>query len=93
MATYQAPRIPEWPGQWQLASFNCIRTSKNPGQLQPGDVLVMGAGNSGADIALDVAKSHRTWLSGRDRHVPFGSTALSRGSFFPASSAWCSTGF
>jgi len=73
MATYQAPRIPEWaramaPGVVQLHS----NQYKNPSQLQPGDVLVVGAGNSGADIALDVAKSHRTWLSGRDPgHVPF----------------------
>jgi putative flavoprotein involved in K+ transport len=35
-------------------------------------VLLVGAGNSGADIALDVARSHRTWLSGRHPgNVPF----------------------
>src|SRR3954468_486710 len=67
MATYQAPRIPAWaraiaPTVVQLHSSQY----KNAGQLQPGDVLIVGAGNSGADIALDVAKSHRTWLSGRD---------------------------
>ncbi len=28
---------------------------RNPGQLRPGGVLVVGAGNSGCDIALDVA--------------------------------------
>jgi putative flavoprotein involved in K+ transport len=36
----------------------------NPSQLQPGEVLVVGAGHSGADIALDVAAKHKTWLSG-----------------------------
>jgi putative flavoprotein involved in K+ transport len=35
-------------------------------------VLIVGAGNSGADIAMDVARSHRTWLSGRHPgNVPF----------------------
>jgi putative flavoprotein involved in K+ transport len=34
-------------------------------------VLLVGAGNSGADIALEVVREHPTWLSGRDTgHVP-----------------------
>ena len=38
---------------------------RNPSQLR-GDVLVVGAGNSGAEIALDAAGArNRTWLSGR----------------------------
>jgi putative flavoprotein involved in K+ transport len=37
---------------------------RNPGQLQPGGVLLVGAGNSGCDIAMDVAGSHATWLAG-----------------------------
>jgi putative flavoprotein involved in K+ transport len=45
---------------------------QNPSQLRDGGVLIVGAGNSGAEIALDVVGSHRTWLSGRDTgHVPF----------------------
>jgi putative flavoprotein involved in K+ transport len=44
---------------------------RNLSQLRPGGVLVVGAGNSGADIALEAATSHPTWLSGPDRgHVP-----------------------
>jgi putative flavoprotein involved in K+ transport len=40
---------------------------RNPGALPPGSVLVVGAGNSGAQIALELAESGRpTWLSGRD---------------------------
>jgi len=35
-------------------------------------VLIVGAGNSGADIAMDISSSHKTWLSGRHPgHVPF----------------------
>ncbi|WP_116201510.1 flavin-containing monooxygenase [Amycolatopsis circi] len=36
-----------------------------PSQLRDGGVLVVGAGNSGADIALEVSRDHRTYLSGR----------------------------
>jgi putative flavoprotein involved in K+ transport len=38
----------------------------SPAQLRPGGVLVVGAGNSGAEIALEVAQAHETWLSGRN---------------------------
>jgi putative flavoprotein involved in K+ transport len=38
---------------------------RGPHQIGPGDVLVVGAGNSGADIALEIAATHRTFLSGR----------------------------
>ncbi len=45
---------------------------QRPSQLQEGAVLVVGAANSGAEIALDVAMSHPVWLSGRHPgHVPF----------------------
>jgi putative flavoprotein involved in K+ transport len=41
-------------------------------QLRPGGVLLVGAGNSGADIAIEVSRTHRTWLSGPDKgQVPF----------------------
>src|SRR5262249_41417990 len=40
---------------------------RNPAQLTAGDVLVVGAGNSGADIALELSATHRTWLSGPDK--------------------------
>lgn len=37
---------------------------RSPSQLQPGSVLVVGAGNSGGEIAVDVSRSRRTLLSG-----------------------------
>jgi putative flavoprotein involved in K+ transport len=45
---------------------------RNPSQFRDGAVLVVGAGNSGADISLDaVGAGHPTWLSGPERgHVP-----------------------
>jgi putative flavoprotein involved in K+ transport len=39
---------------------------RSPAQLRDGDVLVVGAGNSGAEIAFETARTHTTWLSGRD---------------------------
>src|SRR5436305_263194 len=36
-------------------------------QLAPGGVLIVGAGNSGADIAIETSKMHPTWLSGPDK--------------------------
>ena len=45
------------------APFQGVR---NPSQIQEGGVLVVGAGNSGAEIAIELAPHHRTWLSGPD---------------------------
>jgi putative flavoprotein involved in K+ transport len=48
------------------------RDYHSPSQLQDGAVLVAGASNSGAEIALDVAGRHPTWLAGRDvGEIPF----------------------
>ena len=45
---------------------------RNPSQLQPGPVLVVGASHSGPDIALEVATEHPTTLSGPYRgEIPF----------------------
>jgi putative flavoprotein involved in K+ transport len=40
---------------------------RNPSQLREGAALVVGAGNSGVEIALDAARAgHLTYLAGRD---------------------------
>ena len=73
MSTFQVPRVPPFagdlsPGIVQLHSAGY----RNPSQLQEGGVLVVGAGNSGAEIALEVAGRHPTWLAGKESgHVPF----------------------
>jgi putative flavoprotein involved in K+ transport len=63
---FQSPRVPGFgtelnPDIRQLHSCQYRR----PAQLGDGDVLVVGAANSGADIALELSRTHRTWLSGR----------------------------
>jgi putative flavoprotein involved in K+ transport len=73
MASFQKRVLPEFAGELDPSIVQMHSSEyRNPGQLQPGDVLLVGAGNSGAEIGLDVVRSHRTWLSGRDvGHVPF----------------------
>ena len=45
---------------------------KNPEQVQPGPVLVVGASHSGGDIAYELAADHHVILSGRDTgEIPF----------------------
>ncbi|NND07959.1 MAG: NAD(P)-binding domain-containing protein [Saprospiraceae bacterium] len=45
---------------------------KNPSQYRPGGVLVVGASDSGCEIAMEAVATHETWLSGRHPgHVPF----------------------
>ncbi len=41
------------------------RHYRNASQLQPGPVLVVGVGNSGAEIALETSRTHETWLAGK----------------------------
>jgi putative flavoprotein involved in K+ transport len=73
MSNYQVPKTPAFadeldPSIFQLHSGNY----NNPSQLSDGDVLVVGGGNSGAEIALDVADGRRVWLAGNHTgHVPF----------------------
>ncbi|MGH8775957.1 MAG: flavin-containing monooxygenase [Jiangellaceae bacterium] len=70
---YHSPFVPDFPSELdpsivQLHSREC----RDPSQLRDGGVLVVGAGNSGAEIAADVSSTHRTWISGRDTgHLPF----------------------
>ncbi|HKO47825.1 MAG TPA: FAD-dependent oxidoreductase [Polyangiaceae bacterium] len=74
MASYQEPRV---PGFAQELSPDLVQLHssayRGPEQLREGPVLIVGAGNSGAEISLEVAKAgHRVWLSGRDTgQVPF----------------------
>jgi putative flavoprotein involved in K+ transport len=74
MADYQRPRVPAFAGQLDpaIVQLHCAEY-RNLSQLRPGDVLVVGGGNSGADLALEAARGgHRTWMSGRDvGHLPF----------------------
>ena len=70
---FHEPRIPDFATQLDPVIRQLHSSEyRNVGQLQPGGVLVVGASNSGGEIAFDVASAHETWLSGRDTgQMPF----------------------
>ena len=74
MSNFQNPKIPKFAQDLNsdIVQFHSL-DYRHPSQYQEGDVLVVGAGNSGAEVALEAAKNgHRVWLSGRDTgHIPF----------------------
>lgn len=71
-ASYQEPKLPAFASaldpsirQWHSSQY------RNASQLNAGTALLVGAGNSGAEIALDLARTHRVWLAGRHPgHLP-----------------------
>lgn len=73
MGNNQVPRIPPFAKELD-PSIRQIHSKdyRNPSQLQPGKLLVIGVGNSGAEIALEASRTHETLLSGKESgHVPF----------------------
>ncbi len=73
MATYQNPRVPPFARELDPAMVQLHSSEyRNPSQLRRGGVLIVGAGNSGAEIAVEVVRTHPTQMSGRDTgSVPF----------------------
>jgi putative flavoprotein involved in K+ transport len=74
MASYQRPKVPAFAGELDPRIFQMHSIDyRRPAQIPAGDVLVVGAANSGAEIALDLARAgRRVWVSGRNPgEVPF----------------------
>jgi putative flavoprotein involved in K+ transport len=73
MSNYQNPKEPEFAKEINSSIVQLhSKEYKNQLQLKKGSVLIVGAGNSGADIALDVVKKYKTFISGKEvGHVPF----------------------
>jgi putative flavoprotein involved in K+ transport len=69
---YHNPQVPVFAPELDPAIVQMHSSEyRNPSQLREGGVLVVGAGNSGAEIALEASRGHRTLLSGRDTgHEP-----------------------
>jgi putative flavoprotein involved in K+ transport len=70
---YGKPSVPEFASELDPRIVQMHSSEyRDPSQLSPGGVLLVGAGNSGADIGMEVSATHRTWLSGRDKgQIPF----------------------
>jgi putative flavoprotein involved in K+ transport len=69
---YHHPHIPSFAGGLD-PTITQLHSShyRNPDQLPDGDALVVGAGNSGAEIAVELAATRPTYLSGPDvGHAP-----------------------
>ena len=69
----RTPYVPDFAANLDPAIVQLHSSDyKNPTQLQPGGVLVVGASHSGGDIAYEVGADHQTVLSGSIHgEVPF----------------------
>lgn len=69
---FQRPRVPAVAAQL-APDVHQLHSSayRNPFELPEGPVLVVGAGNSGAQIALELSRFRKVWLAGRNTgHLP-----------------------
>ena len=65
MSSWQEPRVPAFAQELDSGIVQMhVAAYKNPRQLHAGDVLVVGAGNSGAEVAIELSGDHRVFLSG-----------------------------
>ena len=64
---YRTPKVPAFAAELrpEIRQFHASEY-RNPAQLRDGLVLVVGASNSGAEIAMTAVREHPTILSGRD---------------------------
>jgi putative flavoprotein involved in K+ transport len=70
---FTLPRTPDFAGQLDPAIRQLHSSEyRNPSQLQDGPVLVVGVSHSGADVAFEAARTHRTLLAGHAHgELPF----------------------
>ena len=63
---YQVPKIPAFADELHSSIMQLHSSQyRHPSQLKEGAVLVVGAGNSGAEIAFEVSRTHPIYLSGK----------------------------
>jgi putative flavoprotein involved in K+ transport len=70
---HQTQRIPSWAGSLDKSILQLHAAEyRNPAQLPSGPVLVVGAGNSGVELAIELARAgHPTQLAGNSTgHIP-----------------------
>src|SRR5215207_772904 len=69
---FQRPKVPAAASLLDQGIHQLHSTGyRSPFDLPDGPVLVVGAGNSGAQIALELARYRQVWLAGRDTgHLP-----------------------
>jgi putative flavoprotein involved in K+ transport len=63
---YQVPKVPAFADELHSSIMQLHSSQyRRPSQLQEGAVLVVGVGNSGAEIAFEVSRTHPTYQSGK----------------------------
>ncbi|HEU4758043.1 MAG TPA: NAD(P)/FAD-dependent oxidoreductase, partial [Agromyces sp.] len=62
---FHQPKVPDLASGLR-ASITQLHSAeyRNPDQLQPGPALIVGLGNSGAEIALELSRTHSTSVAG-----------------------------
>ncbi len=74
MANYQRRKVPDFARQLRadIVQMHSLEY-RNPSALRPGAVLIAGAGNSGAEIAIELARrGHEVIMAGRGTgNVPY----------------------
>jgi putative flavoprotein involved in K+ transport len=73
MSNYQQPSTPAFAAELHPTVVQLHSSDyRGPSQLRDGSVLIVGAGNSGAEIALELSEGRQVWMSGRDTgQIPF----------------------
>jgi putative flavoprotein involved in K+ transport len=73
MSSLQQPKTPAFASELDPSIMQVHSSAyKNPAQLHPGATLIVGAGNSGAEIATELAPLHPVWMAGKSvGQIPF----------------------
>ena len=80
---FQVPRVPEEAGGLSPEVFQAHSTEyMRPADVPPGRVLVVGGGNTGYQIAEELAKTHRVHLAIGSRQTPLPQKLLGRDLFW-----------
>jgi putative flavoprotein involved in K+ transport len=79
---FQVPRVPEIASRLHASVVHFHSTDyRTPGALPPGPVLVVGGGNTGFQIAAELAETHEVELAIGSRQIPLPQRILGRDLF------------
>jgi putative flavoprotein involved in K+ transport len=64
---HRIPKVPAFAGELDSRIVQLHSCEyRNPGQLREGGVLVVGLGNSGAEVAFELSRTHAVTLAGKE---------------------------
>jgi putative flavoprotein involved in K+ transport len=68
----QYPKVPVFASELDPSIVQLHSSEyQGPSQLREGGVLLVGVGNSGAEIGFELSRTHPTWLAGKEHgHLP-----------------------